>query len=51
MTLNIRTIGAVLVLLILVGLPFGLGNYGYYILATIMIYSIVSLSLSPMTVS
>ena len=46
MTLDIRTIGAVLVLLILVGLPFGLGNYGYYILATIMIYSIVSLSLN-----
>ena len=44
MTLDIRTIGAVLVLLILVGLPFGLGNYGYYIFATIMIYSIVSLS-------
>jgi branched-chain amino acid transport system permease protein len=44
MTLDIRTIGAVLVLLILVGLPFGLGNYGYYILATIMIYSTVSLS-------
>jgi branched-chain amino acid transport system permease protein len=44
MTLDIRTIGAVLVLLFLVGLPFGLGNYGYYILATIMIYSTVSLS-------
>jgi branched-chain amino acid transport system permease protein len=46
MSLDIRTIGAVLVLLILVGLPFGLGNYGYYILATIMIYAIVSLSLN-----
>ena len=46
MSLDIRTIGAVLVLPILVGLPFGLGNYGYYILATIMIYAIVSLSLN-----
>ena len=46
MSLDIRTIGAVLVLLVLVGLPFGLGNYGYYILATIMIYAIVSLSLN-----
>jgi branched-chain amino acid transport system permease protein len=46
MSLHIRTVGAVIVLLILVGLPFGLGNYGYYILATIMIYSIVSLSLN-----
>src|SRR6266446_10561465 len=46
MTLDIRTIGAVSVFLILIGLPFGLGNYGYYILATIMIYSIVSLSLN-----
>jgi branched-chain amino acid transport system permease protein len=46
MRLDIRTIGAVLVLLVLVALPFGLGNYGYYILATIMIYAIVSLSLN-----
>ena len=46
MSLDIRTIGAVLVLLVLVGLPFGLGNYGYYILTTIMIYAIVSLSLN-----
>ena len=46
MSLDIRMIGVALVLLILIGLPFGLGNYGYYILATIMIYSIVSLSLN-----
>ena len=46
MRFDIRTIGAVLVLLVLVGLPFGLGNYGYYILAMIMIYSIVSLGLN-----
>ena len=39
MSLDIRTIGTVLVLLILVGLPFGLGNYGYYILAIVMIYA------------
>jgi branched-chain amino acid transport system permease protein len=46
MSLDIRTIGAALVLLILAGLPFGLGNYGCYILATIMIYAIVALSLN-----
>jgi branched-chain amino acid transport system permease protein len=46
MSLDIRTIGTVLVLLILVGLPFGLGNYGYYILAIVMIYAIVALSLN-----
>jgi len=46
MSINPRTIAALLVLLILVGLPFGLGNYGYYILAIIMIYAIVALGLN-----
>lgn len=34
------------VLAVLVGLPFGLGNYGYYILASVMIYAMVALSLN-----
>jgi branched-chain amino acid transport system permease protein len=46
MNLTPRTIAASLVLLILVGLPLGLGNYGYYILAVIMIYAIVALGLN-----
>ena len=46
MSLDIRTIGGALVLLLLLGLPFGLGNYGYYILATVMIYAMVALSLN-----
>ncbi|PWB58999.1 MAG: branched-chain amino acid ABC transporter permease [Bradyrhizobiaceae bacterium] len=41
-----RTIATLLVLLVLVALPFGLGHYGYYILATVMIYAIVALSLN-----
>jgi branched-chain amino acid transport system permease protein len=41
-----RTIAASVVLLILVGLPFGLGHYGYYILAIIMIYAMVALGLN-----
>jgi len=46
MSLTPRTIAASLVLLILVGLPLGLGNYGYYILAVIMIYAMVALGLN-----
>jgi branched-chain amino acid transport system permease protein len=46
MSLTPRTITASLVLLILVGLPLGLGNYGYYILAVIMIYAMVALGLN-----
>ena len=46
MSINPRTIAASLVLLILVGLPLGLGNYGYYILAIIMIYAMVALGLN-----
>ena len=45
MSLTPRTIAASLVLLILVGLPLGLGNYGYYILSVIMIYAMVALGL------
>ncbi len=33
-------------ILVLIALPFGLGNYGYYILASIMIYAMVALSLN-----
>jgi branched-chain amino acid transport system permease protein len=46
MSINPRTIGALVIFLILVGLPFGVGNYGYYILAIIMIYAMVALSLN-----
>jgi branched-chain amino acid transport system permease protein len=46
MSLTPRTIAASLVLLILVGMPLGLGNYGYYILAIIMIYAMVALGLN-----
>ena len=40
------TIAAGLVLLVLAALPFGLGHYGNYILATVMIYGMVALSLN-----
>jgi branched-chain amino acid transport system permease protein len=46
MSLTPRTIAASLVLLILVGMPLGLGNYGHYILAIIMIYAMVALGLN-----
>jgi branched-chain amino acid transport system permease protein len=46
MSVDIRTIGTALVLMILVGLPFGLGHYGYYILSIIMIYAMVALGLN-----
>ncbi len=35
-----------LVVAVLAALPFGLGNYGYYILASVMIYAMVGLSLN-----
>lgn len=41
-----RTLAALAVLVLLVALPFGLGHYGYYILAIIMIYAMVALSLN-----
>lgn len=46
MSINHRTIGALIVLAVLAALPLGLGNYGYYILAIVMIYAMVSLSLN-----
>lgn len=44
--MNARNIAAFVMLLILIGLPFGLGNYGYYILASVMIYAMVALGLN-----
>lgn len=41
-----RRIIGFLVLAALVTLPFGLGNYGYFILASVMIYAMVALSLN-----
>jgi branched-chain amino acid transport system permease protein len=46
MSITPHTIAASVVLAILVGLPFGLGHYGYYILAIIMIYAMVALGLN-----
>ena len=46
MSITPHTIAASVVLAILVGLPFGLGHYGYYILAVIMIYAMVALGLN-----
>lgn len=46
MSMHPRKIGALFVLLILASLPFSLGNYGYYILAIMMIYAMVALSLN-----
>jgi branched-chain amino acid transport system permease protein len=43
---NQRKIGAALVLLVLLSAPLALGNYGYYILAIMMIYAMVALSLN-----
>jgi len=44
MSLNLRTLCGAVVLLFLAAIPFGLGNYGHYLLATIMIYALVALS-------
>jgi branched-chain amino acid transport system permease protein len=44
MSLNLRTLCGAVVLLFLAVIPFGLGNYGHYLLATIMIYALVALS-------
>ncbi len=46
MSINPNVAGGLVVLLILVGAPFALGNYGYYILAIMMIYAMVALSLN-----
>ena len=44
MSLNLRTLCGAVVLLFLVAIPFALGDYGHYLLATIMIYALVALS-------
>lgn len=41
-----RKIAAAVVLLILLGAPLALGDYGYYVLAVIMIYAMVALGLN-----
>lgn len=41
-----RSIAGLIALVALAALPFGLGNYGYYILASVMIYAMVALSLN-----
>jgi branched-chain amino acid transport system permease protein len=46
MTMNARNIAVLIALLVLIGLPFGLGNYGYFILASVMIYAMMGLSLN-----
>lgn len=46
MSINPSMAGGLIVLLILVVAPFALGNYGYYILAIMMIYAMVALSLN-----
>jgi branched-chain amino acid transport system permease protein len=46
MSENHRKLAAIGVLAVLCGTPLALGNYGYYILATMMIYAMVALSLN-----
>jgi branched-chain amino acid transport system permease protein len=46
MSANPRILGAAVILLILLGAPFVLGDYGHYLLATIMIYALVALGLN-----
>jgi branched-chain amino acid transport system permease protein len=46
MSMDPRTLGIACVFLVLLALPFALGNYGHYILATVMIYGMVALSLN-----
>jgi branched-chain amino acid transport system permease protein len=43
MSTNPRMLGAAVTLLILLGAPFALGNYGHYLLAIIIIYALVAL--------
>jgi branched-chain amino acid transport system permease protein len=43
---NARNLVSFLVISALAIIPFGLGNYGYYILASVMIYAMVGLSLN-----
>lgn len=46
MSVTVRNAAAMLILLVLLVLPFGLGNYGNYILASVMIYAMIALSLN-----
>jgi branched-chain amino acid transport system permease protein len=46
MSKNLRILGGFVVLLALLAAPLALGNYGYYILAIVMIYAMVALSLN-----
>lgn len=41
-----RNLVTLLVIAMLAAVPFGLGNYGYYILASVMIYAMVALGLN-----
>jgi branched-chain amino acid transport system permease protein len=44
--MSVRNLVTLLVVVALAAVPFGLGNYGYYILASVMIYAMVALSLN-----
>jgi branched-chain amino acid transport system permease protein len=44
--MSVRNLVTLLVVAALAAVPFGLGNYGYYILASVMIYAMVALSLN-----
>jgi branched-chain amino acid transport system permease protein len=46
MSATAHRISAAITLLVLLLAPLGLGNYGYYLLATIMIYAMVALGLN-----
>jgi branched-chain amino acid transport system permease protein len=46
MSVDPRTLGIACLFFVLLALPFALGNYGHYILATVMIYGMVALSLN-----
>jgi branched-chain amino acid transport system permease protein len=46
MSRNVRTVAGLASLLLLLAAPLALGNYGYYILAILMIYAMVALSLN-----
>lgn len=41
-----RSITSIVALAVLAVVPFGLGNYGYFILASVMVYAMVALSLN-----
>jgi branched-chain amino acid transport system permease protein len=43
---NARVLGGLAVLLVLLAAPLALGNYGYYILAIVMVYAMVALGLN-----